>query len=342
MAGLSLEPEGTPNLFTDLELEGRMDHAIGDIRDPDVVRNRILEVQPDFVFHLAAQPLVRASYREPVETFATNVMGTAHVLEALRAYANASPEHTCVAVMITTDKCYHNREWLHAYREEDPMGGHDPYSASKGACELVIQSFRDSFFSSSAVPKVQIALASARAGNVIGGGDWAEDRIVPDCIRALQQQEPIAVRNRIATRPWQHVLEPLCGYVTLASEMDQRLKHGGEVFPMPSLEDLCGPYNFGPTLTSNQSVEHLVEEILKHWPGVWEDRSDPDAVHEASKLNLSIEKAFHLLNWSPAWEFEQTIRRTVEWYQQYTSGSPARTLVQQDIRAYETSLDNEV
>ncbi|HVE16182.1 MAG TPA: CDP-glucose 4,6-dehydratase, partial [Chthoniobacterales bacterium] len=198
--GFSLPPPTTPSLFEQMGLEACLTHEIGDVRDAEVVRRSIEACAPDFVFHLAAQPLVRLSYDIPVETYATNVMGTVHVLEALRQIGRSA-----VAVMVTTDKCYENREWVHSYREEDAMGGYDPYSSSKGAAEIAISSYRRSYFSG---PDSPVRLASVRAGNVIGGGDWALDRIVPDCIRSLQKGEAIPVRNKIATRPWQHVLEP--------------------------------------------------------------------------------------------------------------------------------------
>jgi len=209
--GFALEPATEPALFDQLGLAKRLHHQIADIRDPAAVRESVKKSQPDFVFHLAAQPPVRLSYEQPLETYATNVMGTAHVLEALRAL-----DKPCAAVLITTDKCYENREWLHSYREEDPLGGYDPYSSSKAAAEIAISAWRRSFFK-----KHPVKIASARAGNVIGGGDWALDRIVPDCIRALQKKQPIAVRNPNATRPWQHVLEPLSGYLWLAARLYQ-------------------------------------------------------------------------------------------------------------------------
>jgi CDP-glucose 4,6-dehydratase len=209
----------------------------------------------------------------------------------------------CAAVLITTDKCYENREWHHGYREDDPLGGHDPYSASKAAAELIIASYRDSFFSDHPVK-----VASCRAGNVIGGGDWARDRIVPDCITALQKKKPILVRNRRATRPWQHVLEPLSGYLWLAAAMaDPKLRRAG-------LPVLTSAFNFGPDRDANRTVEELVEEILKHWPGRWEDKSDPKAPHEAGLLQLSTDKAFALLRWRPVWNFNETVAKTVEWY----------------------------
>lgn len=320
VTGLALPPATRPALFEQLGLETRLHHRIGDIRDLPTVAVVLAEACPDFVFHLAAQPLVRLSYEQPIETYATNFMGTAHILEAVRR--GAKP---CVVVAVTTDKCYENREDGSAYHEEDPMGGHDPYSSSKGAAELLISAYRRSYFSSLDSP---VKLASVRAGNVIGGGDWALDRIVPDCIRALQNGETIPVRNKIATRPWQHVLEPLSGYLWLAACLrSPRLSTSGS--------RLDSAFNFGPLLASNRTVLELVQEVIKHWPGRWEDRSDPKAVHEAKLLNLSTEKARRLLRWQPVWDFPQTISQTVGWYRAADSalaGIQALTLSQ--IEAY--------
>ncbi len=301
VTGFALPPPTQPSLFDQLGLASRLRHVVGDVRDLAAVRAAVDAGKPDFIFHLAAQPLVRLSYDQPVETYATNVMGTVNVLEAVRLAARP-----CSVVAITTDKCYENKEWVHSYREEDPMGGFDPYSSSKGAAELVIASYRKSYFSD---PDSGVKLASARAGNVIGGGDWALDRIVPDCIRALKSGETIPVRNKIATRPWQHVLEPLSGYLWLGACL-----HSSELTAFSS--QLPSAFNFGPALASNRTVAELVQEILKHWPGKWEDKSDPKAVHEAKLLNLATDKAHHFLGWAPAWNFEQTLAQTVAWYRQ--------------------------
>jgi CDP-glucose 4,6-dehydratase len=323
VTGFALPPPTVPALFEQLGLAGRLRHGLGDVRDLAAVRAAVEEARPEFVFHLAAQSLVRLSYQQPVETYATNVMGTVNVLEAVRLAGRP-----CSVVAVTTDKCYENKEWVHSYREEDPMGGHDPYSSSKGAAEIAIAAYRRSFFSAAGSP---VRVASARAGNVIGGGDWAADRIVPDCIRALQRGASIPVRNKIATRPWQHVLEPLSGYLWLGvalaagrpeevgaegvgsqgSGVSRRGKTDGFRFPPAAY---AGAFNFGPAITSNRTVAELVQEVVRHWPGRWEDRSDPRAVHEAGLLNLSADKAFHLLQWRPVWGFAETIARTVEWY----------------------------
>jgi len=331
--GIGLEPSTQPALFEQLKLASRIRYRDLDIRDLGKLSSYVSEVDPEVVFHLAAQPLVRLSYEIPVETYATNVMGTVHLLDAIRLHA-ASAGHPIAAVMVTTDKCYENKEWLHSYREEDPMGGHDPYSSSKGACEIAIQSFRKSFFSD---PKSSgVAVASARAGNVIGGGDWATDRIIPDCIRALQAGQPIQVRNRFATRPWQHVLEPLSGYLLLGAELWRGLTGESALQANFGLDDLCTAFNFGPHIDSNRPVRALVEEVLRHWRGEWEDQSDPPAPHEASLLNLATDKAHHVLNWAPRWSFEETIKRTVDWYRCAESGgSQIQQFTQQQIVDYQ-------
>ena len=361
VTGFALPPPTQPALFDQLGLASRLRHVIGDIRDLAAVRQVLEETKPDFVFHLAAQPLVRLSYDQPVETYATNVMGTVNVLEALRLYQQELSSDKCsllgsgkepsteqltnqqrrpsgatrivAAVMITTDKCYENKEWVHSYREEDPMGGYDPYSSSKGAAELVISAYRRSYFSASTshLDSPRVRVASARAGNVIGGGDWALDRIVPDCIRALQRGAPIPVRNKIATRPWQHVMEPLSGYLWLGACMANP-----QLSPFSS--QLASGFNFGPALASNRTVADLVQEILKHWPGRWEDKSDPRAVHEAKLLNLATDKAHHFLSWSPVWPFVETISWTAKWYRE-ASGASANihALTTGQIAAYSSS-----
>lgn len=320
VTGLALPPDTTPALFDELDLASRLQHRCGDIRDLHTVRETVEATRPDFVFHLAAQPLVRLSYEQPVETYATNVLGTVHVLEAVRL-----ARQPCSVVAVTTDKCYENREWIHSYREEDPMGGYDPYSSSKGAAELAISAYRCSYFSG---PDSIVKLASARAGNVIGGGDWALDRILPDCIRALQNGNAIPVRNKLATRPWQHVLEPLSGYLQIGAALHKATAGN-------ALRSLCSGFNFGPSLTSNRTVADLVEEILKHWPGRWEDRSDPKALHEATLLNLATDKAFHFLKWQPVWPFEETIAKTAEWYLQEQQATDIAALTRSQIKTYQ-------
>jgi len=311
--GFALDPQPHELLFGQLGHSTRLaSDTRADLRDREAVARALAACRPDLVLHLAAQPLVRLSYDIPVETFATNVMGTAHVLDAVRTCANP-----CSVVCITTDKCYENREWLHAYREEDALGGHDPYSASKGAAELVIASYRKSYFP----PGGPIRVASARAGNVIGGGDWAIDRIVPDCIRAIRTGTPVPVRNKTATRPWQHVLEPLSGYLTLGANLHLR-------------RELALAFNFGPALTSNRTVSELVQELIRYTGGSWVDQSDPHAPHEASKLNLATDKAFHLLGWQPVWDFSETLAATAEWYHGEAKGDEPASLTRSQIEAY--------
>ena len=320
--GFAQPPATTPSVFEQLGLANEIGHEIADVRDAAAVKKSILRVQPDFVFHLAAQAIVRYSYDHPLETYATNVMGTAHVLEALR-----SLEKPCAAVIVTTDKCYENREMDYAYAEEDHLGGHDPYSSSKGAAEIVTSAYRRSFFG-----KSPVRIASARAGNVIGGGDWALDRIVPDSIRALQRGAAIPVRNPHATRPWQHVLEPLSGYLWLATTLAQPELVSAEA------KDILTAFNFGPEKEANRNVGDLVGEILKSWPGRWEDKSDPHAHHEAKLLMLSTARAKRVLHWQPTWNFETAIARTVEWYRGVNeSAAAAESLTLRQIADYEAT-----
>lgn len=294
--GLSLPAPTDPAMFEVAGVEPLLAHTIGDIRDKDTVYACVDRVQPDLIFHMAAQPIVRESYATPLETLDANVMGTAHVLEAARRLTKP-----CAVVVITSDKCYDNREWVWGYRETDPMGGHDPYSMSKGAAELVTQSWRRSYFSGA---DSNIRLASGRAGNVIGGGDWAADRILTDCIAALTSNHSIKVRNPLATRPWQHVLEPLSGYLwlgaQLAGEDGQRFAEG---------------WNFGPHVESVRPVRDLADLVIAHWgTGSWDAPEDPTQVKEALSLALNCDKAAHRLHWLPAWSLEQCIARTVDWY----------------------------
>ena len=318
VTGYALEPDTDPSLFVQLGLGARLRHIVGDIRDAVAVGNLVAATRPRFVFHLAAQPLVRRSYRDAHYTWETNVMGTINVLEALRQL-----DEPCAAVMVTTDKCYENREWLFGYRENDPLGGHDPYSSSKAGAELAIASWRNSFFSAGQ----PVRIASARAGNVIGGGDWAEDRIVPDSMRALSRGEPIQVRNPAATRPWQHVLEPDSGYLALAAALALR----------PDDLRLESAFNIGPGHDANQPVRNLVAETLRHWPGEWIDHSSPNAPHEASLLQLDNGKIATIIGWRPAWTFREAVGRTVAWYRDmHDNGeaSAARDYTLRDITAY--------
>jgi CDP-glucose 4,6-dehydratase len=269
-----------------------------DIRDGEALRLLVKEIQPDYVFHLAAQALVRRSYDEPVESWQINSMGTVNVLEALRTLTNP-----CVAVFITSDKCYDNVEWVWGYRETDALGGPDPYSASKGAAELSIRSYVRSFFPSDGVVRIGVG----RAGNVIGGGDWAEDRIVPDCMRNWSRGEVVPLRNPLATRPWQHVLEPLSGYLALAMALKESPSLHGE------------PFNFGPLAQQNHSVAELANAMAKHWDRVrWKDVSAQyGGPYESSLLKLNCDKALKYFGWWAAWDFEATVRETALWYRYY-------------------------
>ena len=315
--GYALEPPTHPSLFEQLHLAERIDgHAIGDVRNLAALKSAIRRVRPDFIFHFAAQPLVRYSYKHPVETFETNVMGTVNVLESCR-----SLKSKCSVVCVTTDKCYENKETARPYREDDPMGGYDPYSCSKGCDELLISSYRRSFFNT---PESPVWVASARAGNVIGGGDWAKDRIVPDCIRALRRGKAIFVRNKDSTRPWQHVLEPLSGYLALGAALDSRTRFA----------DYASGFNFGPDPKDNRTVESLVEEILKTCRGIWEDKSDPTAVHEAGLLSLDTRKARKTLGWKPRWNFAAAVRNTVEWYMRVGEGADPIAATQEQIERF--------
>jgi len=327
--GYALPPESNGSLFNELELEhepSELHHHLGDLSDLRALKDVVREAKPDVVLHLAAQPLVRRSYLDPLGTWATNVQGSLHLLEALK-----SLEHACAVVMVTTDKVYANREWDYGYREEDRLGGHDPYSASKAAAELAIASWRDSFCGSGPHQTPHLAIATARAGNVIGGGDWAQDRILPDAMRALASREPIPVRNPYATRPWQHVLEPLGGYLLLAERL--AATNGGA-----AEHQYSSAFNFGPLLQANRSVQDLVQEALQYWPGDWLDRSEQNAPHEAGRLHLQIDKAHHLLNWRPNWDFTTTVARTVAWYRAVHGGASPLDCCLSDLDAYQQEL----
>jgi len=301
VTGYSLDPPTDPSMFDAIGLKERMTCELGDINDLEHMKDAIKRSGAEVVFHLAAQPLVRRSYLEPILTIDTNVVGTANVLEAVRG---APSVKACVC--ITSDKCYENREWVHGYREIDPMGGKDPYSASKGAAELIIASYRDSFFGTGSDGKRRVGVASARAGNIIGGGDWAEDRIVPDCMRALSAGRPIQIRNPAAVRPWQHVLEPLAGYLQLASKLLTDPDHHSSA------------WNFGPRAEDHVSVEQLVQLILDQWGGgKTELMSRPNQPHEAGTLRLDCTKAHTGLGWYPVLPLKESVRMTVDWYKEY-------------------------
>jgi CDP-glucose 4,6-dehydratase len=308
VSGISLPPPTHPNLHEIIQAYAFVDELECDVRHLDALAAAVKKLQPDLIFHLAAQPLVRRSYAEPLETFQINTLGTAHVMESVRR-----AELGCTLIVITSDKCYENREWDFAYRENDALGGHDVYSMSKGAAELVAQAWNKSFFAPN--PKLG-PVATVRAGNVIGGGDYAQDRIVPDCVRALTEKKSIQVRNPGAVRPWQHVLECLGGYLWLGARLSLAGKNSR----------LASAFNFGPETSSRQPVRRLVEEVLKTWPGEWVDVSNQAQPHEATLLSLSIEKAEALLAWHPCWDFNDTIRQTMTWYYQRHAAKNAKML----------------
>jgi CDP-glucose 4,6-dehydratase len=302
VVGYSLNPPTTPNLFDTCGLADHLQDLRGDIRDTAAMTRIICDVQPDFIFHLAAAPLVLRSYEDPVETFDVNVIGTLSVLQAVRQARQA-----CSIVVVSTDKCYCNNEWDYGYRENDSLGGRDPYSASKAAMEIAVASFRDSFFPASQEHIHGVRLATVRAGNVIGGGDWAPDRILPDAVRAFHAKETLRVRSPQSIRPWQHVLEPLSGYLTLGARL-----------PAPSGEQYIGGWNFGPPSTDAFTVADLVETAARIWgSGCWRIGNNPNAPHEAAVLRLCIDKAATQLGWHPVWGFEEAVSRAVLWYANY-------------------------
>jgi CDP-glucose 4,6-dehydratase len=310
--GYALAPAYHNSLFDLLDYPSCMHSVIGDISDRNTLIQEIISFQPDFIFHLAAQPLVRESYNTPADTFHVNAIGTAHVLDAVRLL-----EKKCTVVCITTDKVYENKEWIHPYRETDELGGYDPYSASKAAAEIVIQSYRRSFFNPNAYTSHQKSISVARAGNVIGGGDWSTDRLIPDIIKALFQQQAVIIRNPISVRPWQHVLEPIIGYLQLAQKQDED--------PIK----FATAYNFGPHTEDTLPVEQFVQLVLKTWgSGRYEVQINPNAPHEAGLLRLDITKAQLELYWNPRWNAEMSIAKTVEWYKQHTGDIRAVTDVQ--------------
>jgi CDP-glucose 4,6-dehydratase len=316
--GYALAPHEENALYTGIQGDSLCHSIIGDIRDKERLENELLTFQPDFIFHLAAQPLVRLSYEIPLETWEVNVLGTAYLLEAVRKL-----EKPCAVVLITTDKVYENKEWHYPYRESDRLGGYDPYSASKAGAELVIASYRNSFFNTSTHHLHNKSIASARAGNVIGGGDWAKDRIIPDIVRALQKGEEVVVRNPHSVRPWQHVLDPVSGYLILG----QCLKQDHFNF--------AKPYNFGPAAGESTTVEQLVNlAIDAYGSGTYEIKSNPDQPHEAGTLKLDISRAKNELNWKPKWSEAESIQRTVRWYKKFYSGQDSKELVLEDITSY--------
>jgi len=315
VVGYSLEAPTTPNHIELLNLD--MASVIGDIRDLEKLNQTFEEYKPDIVFHLAAQPLVRLSYENPIETYETNVMGTLKVFEACRR-ANVK-----AIVNITSDKAYENREWIWGYRENDPMGGYDPYSSSKGCADLLANSYRDSYFNIGEYKKSHnTLLASCRAGNVIGGGDWAQDRLITDIMLSVSKDKKVTIRNPYATRPWQHVLEPLSGYLHIGQKLLEEKVEFGEA------------WNFGPSDEGSITVEEVVKNVKKHWDKIdYEINKDPNQLHEANLLKLDCSKAHILLKWKDVWNSDTTFEKTVLWYKSYYENAKSY-LTQNDLESY--------
>ena len=317
ITGIALAPEVSPSHFDQLEIAGRIDHHVVDVRDKVAIMRVFDKARPQVVFHLAAQALVRRSYKDPKETFDVNVGGGINILEAVRQSSGVE-----ALVFVTSDKCYLNKEIARGYVETDELGGLDPYSASKAAAEIAFATYSSSFFND----RPEFAAASARAGNVVGGGDWSEDRIVPDCMRSLIANKPISLRRPQATRPWQHVLEPLSGYLILANRL------------LRDAQTARGSWNFGPPEDSVHSVLDVVETCTRHWGvhvGINSHQSD---VHEAGLLQLNCEKAQTQLNWRPRWDFERTMAETTEWYKRTSEGEQVQAVTLEQIKRYEETI----
>jgi CDP-glucose 4,6-dehydratase len=318
VTGYALAPATDPNLFDVAGVARGMNSVIGDIRDPAHLTQAMQKAAPEIVLHLAAQPIVRRSYADPVETYSTNVMGLVNVFEAIRSVG-------CVkaCVNVTSDKCYENREWAYGYREIDPMGGYDPYSSSKGCAELVTSAYRQSFFSTPDT-SATVALASARAGNVIGGGDWAQDRLIPDILRAITDHRPVLIRNPSAVRPWQHVLEPLCGYLMLAERLTGA-----------SPERYAEAWNFGPAPDDTRPVQWIVERMTQTWgQGASWERDQAAGPHEAHYLSLDCLKAHRDLNWRPVWSIATAIEKIIDWQRALIQQADMRVVITQQINEY--------
>lgn len=324
LTGFALAPATSPNLYALANIERGLDSHIGDVRDFPALVDSITAARPEIVIHMAAQAFVRASYDFPVETYATNVMGTVHLLEAVRRVGGVK-----AVVIVTTDKCYENREWNWGYRENEAMGGHDPYSSSKGCAELVSAAYRSSYFDPVAYSEHRVALATARAGNVIGGGDWSLDRLIPDILRAFAEQKAVQIRNPNAIRPWQHVLEPLHGYLTLAELLYEQGSKYAE------------GWNFGPIESDAKPVKWIVAELAKAWgaPAEWQLASG-EHPHEAHYLKLDISKARSQLNWHPQLTLDQALKLVVEWEKAKDAGADPGALTLSQIIAYQARIIN--
>jgi len=318
--GYALKPETIPNLFEVANVSEKIQSEIGDIRDLVQLRTSMQDFNPDILIHMAAQPLVRVSYKEPVDTYDTNVMGTVKVLEAARSCSNLK-----AIVSVTTDKCYENKEWIWGYREDEAMGGHDPYSSSKGCAELVTSAYRRSF-----MQEKGIGLASARSGNVIGGGDWSDDRLIPDILNAFENKQAVIIRNPKSTRPWQHVLEPLSGYLVLAQHL----------YNDP--QDYAEGWNFGPKDEDAKPVDWILDKMVDKWQGNASWQLDNDShPHEAGFLKLDISKAKSKLNWQPTWQLEKTLERTIQWHQMWLNKVDMQHICLNEINDYMRDMNNE-
>lgn len=318
LAGYALAPNTKPNLFDAALVADGMESIIGDLRDLEKITKAMSDFSPDVVIHMAAQPLVRLSYMNPVDTYSTNVMGTVNLLEAVRRTPSVK-----AVVNVTTDKCYENKEWIWGYRENEPMGGYDPYSSSKGCSELVTAAYRNSFFNYSGSTKI----ASARAGNVIGGGDWAEDRLIPDVLKAFENSEPVVVRNPSATRPWQHVLEPLSGYLVLA----EHLYNDGDKY--------AEAWNFGPEDGDAQPVRVIIEYLVEYWgAGASWIHDESEQPHEAQLLKLDISKSKKLLQWGPTWTLYSALDCIVEWHKEWLKDGDVKQISLEQIHRFENLI----
>ena len=312
--GYALPPERDNDHFNLLKLDKIITHIDGDIRDLNLMKNVFDEFQPQFLFHLAAQSLVRRSYKEPKLTFETNIQGSVNILELIRMSKSLRS-----VIYVTSDKCYKNNEWLWGYRENDNLGGHDPYSASKAGAEIVFSSYNDSFLSE----KENLGVASVRAGNVIGGGDWAPDRIVTDTMLSLINNNTIIIRNPESTRPWQHVLDPLCGYLTLSAKLFEEPKK------------YSGSWNFGPKVESIKTVHELTEKIINYWgKGKIKVIKETNEPHEAGLLHLNCDKANQLLKWYPHWDFDKAVYETARWYKEFCEHKPALQITMSQINEF--------
>lgn len=319
LRGIALDPPTTPALFSVAHVAEGMEHRTVDIRDLAAVNAQMDDFKPDIVVHMAAQPLVRYSYQEPIVTYATNVMGTAHLLEAARRVGSVK-----AMINVTSDKCYENHEWVWGYRENDPMGGHDPYSSSKGCSELITSAYRLSFFE-----QAGIALASVRAGNVIGGGDWSSDRLIPDILRAFEANTPVVIRSPNSIRPWQHVLEPLSGYLMLLQALCE------------DSERYSGGWNFGPNDEDAKPVKWIVEQMNKNWgDDVSYIQDNSKHPHEANYLKLDISKSKSQLGWKPIWNINQALEKISDWHKAWLAGSEMRSICEQQIAVYQSDTQS--